>query len=79
MTSICGGYTTLSAFSLQSLSMFQKGAWLCGGSYVIESVALSLVAVRAEYALATAINTVFDQRRPTRSDGSICGAARGQS
>jgi fluoride exporter len=31
MTGICGGYTTFSAFSLQTLTMFQNGAWLRGG------------------------------------------------
>jgi fluoride exporter len=56
MTGICGGYTTFSAFSLQTLSLFQDGAWLRGGAYIAASVALCLIAVWAGYALAMVIN-----------------------
>ena len=56
MTGICGGYTTFSAFSLQTLSLFQDGAWLRGGTYVAASVVLCLIAVWAGYALAMVIN-----------------------
>jgi CrcB protein len=56
MTGICGGYTTFSAFSLQTLSLFQDGAWLRGGAYVAASVILCLIAVWAGYALAMVIN-----------------------
>jgi CrcB protein len=51
MTGICGGYTTFSAFSLQTLSLFQDGAWARGGSYIAASVVLCLIAVWAGYAL----------------------------
>jgi CrcB protein len=60
MTGICGGYTTFSAFSLQTLSMFHDGAWLRAGEYVVASVALCLGAVWAGYALAAAINGVSE-------------------
>ena len=56
MTGVCGGYTTFSAFSLQTLSLFQEGAWGRGGAYVLASVVLCLIAVWAGYALAVAIN-----------------------
>jgi fluoride exporter len=56
MTGICGGYTTFSAFSLQTLSLFQEGAWARGGAYIAASVLLCLFAVWAGYALAVAIN-----------------------
>lgn len=56
MTGICGGYTTFSAFSLQTLSLFQDGAWLRGSAYVVMSVILCLAAVWAGYLLAMAIN-----------------------
>jgi CrcB protein len=59
MTGICGGYTTFSAFSLQSLSLLQDGAWFRGGSYVIASVVLCLIAVWAGYALARVIAVAF--------------------
>lgn len=52
MTGLCGGYTTFSAFSLQTLSLLQEGAWLRGAGYVMSSVMLCLIAVWAGYALA---------------------------
>jgi fluoride exporter len=59
MTGICGGYTTFSAFSLQSLTLFQQGAWLRGGGYVAASLTLCLVAVWAGYALGATISWAF--------------------
>jgi fluoride exporter len=56
MTGICGGYTTFSAFSLQTLSLFQEGSWGRGGAYIVASVVLCLLAVWIGYALAAAIN-----------------------
>ena len=56
MTGICGGYTTFSAFSLQTLVLFQEGHWGRGGAYIVASVVLCLVAVWIGYALAAAIN-----------------------
>jgi CrcB protein len=56
MTGICGGYTTFSAFSLQTLSLFQEGAWGRGGAYIVASVVLCLLAVWIGYTVAAAIN-----------------------
>jgi fluoride exporter len=56
MTGLCGGYTTFSAFSLQTLSLFQQGDWFRGSGYIGASVLLCVVGVWAGYALATAIN-----------------------
>jgi hypothetical protein len=63
MPEICGGYTTFSAFSLQSLSLFQSGAWLRGGSYVAATVLLCLIAVCTGYLLAKTVAELFPQAR----------------
>ena len=44
-TGVCGGFTTFSTFSLESLGLFERGRWLAGGSYVILSVGLCLAGV----------------------------------
>jgi fluoride exporter len=49
---ICGGFTTFSAFSLQTMVLMQEGEWLAAGAYIVASVVVCLVAVWAGYALA---------------------------
>ncbi len=44
MAGICGGYTTFSAFSLQTFQFIQKSEWLYAGAYITSSVILCLVA-----------------------------------
>jgi fluoride exporter len=56
MVGLCGGYTTFSAFSLQTLALFTEGQWTRGSAYVASSVVLCLIGVWAGYALATAFN-----------------------
>lgn len=56
MVGICGGYTTFSAFSLQTLTLAQKEQWLSAGLYILASVALCLVATWLGYLLGAAIN-----------------------
>jgi CrcB protein len=53
---ICGGYTTFSAFSLQSLILARNGEWLRAGAYVVGSVVLCLLAVWLGHLGATALN-----------------------
>ncbi len=55
MTGICGGYTTFSSFSLQTLYLAQEGDWRRAGLNVLASVALCLVAVWLGYAADTAL------------------------
>jgi CrcB protein len=56
MTGICGGYTTFSAFSLQTLLLARNGEWLPACVNIVCSVILCLVAVWLGHLLATAIN-----------------------
>ena len=56
MVGFCGGYTTFSSFSLQTLTLVQEGEWLRAGAYILGSVTLCLVAVWAGYTLAGTAN-----------------------
>ena len=53
---LCGGYTTFSCFSLQTLNLVQNGEWLRAGGNVIGSVVLCLLAVWVGHAAAAGIN-----------------------
>jgi CrcB protein len=56
MVGLCGGYTTFSAFSLQTVSMLQAGDVGRASLNVFASVATCLVATWAGYALAAALS-----------------------
>jgi fluoride exporter len=58
MVGICGGYTTFSAFSLQTLNLANDGEWARAGANIGLSVLLCLIAVWAGVVLANLINAM---------------------
>jgi CrcB protein len=56
MAGLCGGFTTFSAFSLQTLTLAQDGQMLRAGANVGGSVVLCLLATWLGYAAASALN-----------------------
>jgi len=58
MIGICGGYTTFSSFSLQTLTLAQGGEWFRAGMNIVGSVVLCLVAVWLGHLLAASMNSM---------------------
>jgi CrcB protein len=56
MVGICGGFTTFSAFSLQTLTLMQGGQWGAVAGNVSLSVVMCLVGVWVGYVAGLAIN-----------------------
>lgn len=55
MTGLLGGFTTFSAFSLDTLKLVEAGQHVQAAAYVLGSVALSLIAVALGVALARSL------------------------
>jgi len=45
MTGLLGGFTTFSAFSLETMTLFERGDWGQAAAYVVMSVGLSVGAL----------------------------------
>ncbi len=56
MVGFCGGYTTFSAFSLQTLVLLREGAWAHALGNIVLSVALCLIAVWLGYLAGVGLN-----------------------
>jgi CrcB protein len=56
MIGICGGYTTFSSFSLQTLALAQAGQWAGAAANVLISVVLCLLGVWLGALLAGSLN-----------------------
>ena len=56
MIGLCGGYTTFSSFSLQTLNQAREGDWLGAGANIGVSVFLCLLAVWLGHIAALALN-----------------------
>jgi fluoride exporter len=56
MLGVCGGYTTFSSFSLQTLTLAEDGQWFKAGANAALSLMLCLVAVWLGQVLALNLN-----------------------
>jgi CrcB protein len=56
MIGLCGGYTTFSSFSLQTLSLMRDGEWVYAWANILGSVTLCMIAVWLGALCAASLN-----------------------
>jgi len=56
MVGICGGYTTFSSFSLESLNLMQAGEWMPAVGYILASVIFCLAGVSLGHVAALLVH-----------------------
>jgi CrcB protein len=56
MVGLCGGYTTFSSFSLQTLTLLQDGEFFHAGANIVASVLLCMLAVWLGHIAAAHVN-----------------------
>jgi CrcB protein len=69
ITGLLGGYTTFSAYSFESLSMWERGDRWAAFAYVFGSVLAGLIAVTLGVALARAVAPEVDERAVVTASG----------
>ena len=57
ITGVCGGYTTFSSFSLQTLNLIRDGEWFYAAGNILLSVILCMIAVWIGYVLGNKFNS----------------------
>ena len=57
MLGVCGGYTSFSSFSLQTLNLAEDGQWFKAGANSVLSLVLCLVGVWLRHLLGSALNS----------------------
>jgi len=61
MLGICGGYTTFSSFSLQTLNLVEDGEWFRAGANTVLPVVLCLLGVWLGHIMAMGLNSMKGQ------------------
>lgn len=56
MVGICGGYTTFSSFSLETLNLVQNGEWFRATGYIVASLVFCMIGVWLGHVAGLLIN-----------------------
>lgn len=79
MVGLCGGYTTFSSFSLQTLDLLRSAAWGRALANVTLSVVLCLGAVSFGHLLASRLNSQATRLEQASQPDALAGAGEGEA